>query len=215
MANAKLHQLFGKYFKTPNEYKDVLNGEIQSVNINHANKFLMVTVSFDEIISKQTLHEVQDIIKMGIEINRVKISPRYSSNLFSKNYITEIVRELQNRGKLINGFLDKCTATYKDNILTIFLENGGYELLKRGMTDVEIVKIIKEEFSLDVSVKFDGVLALSDNSEEFKAIEKITSEVDYVKEQEPMPTTPAIPRDEMEIVQFQICLLLMELMRKF
>ncbi len=59
-----------------------------------------------------------------------------------------------------NGFFNDCVLTYREGVLTITLRYGGYDILCENRCGFKIEQLIAEEFSLPVSVAFDGCLSL-------------------------------------------------------
>lgn len=149
----------------------VLGGEIIKI-VHTAN-----LTSFSIYASFKTLQKTEDVHifekNMGkrLEIENFSLMCKYTPDMFSVDYFPEIIFKLKRKFPVVNGFLDNARAEFENETLTIELKNGGYELLTKAKIDAVLPKLIFEEFSRKVSVRFCGNLCCSDEHYE-KIVEK-------------------------------------------
>jgi len=157
MERKSFLELFGKYLP-PAEYVELLSSakNVRS-RANKEARILEIRADFDEIVPKSTLYDIEKGIKEAYKINVAKILPHYPSELFTYDYVPEILRETENVGVVARGFfssydyrLDLEAGTLN---VEIPFEDGGINLLEDAKTPRVIENIIKSEFSIDISVK--------------------------------------------------------------
>ena len=70
---------------------------------------------------------------------------------------------LKNTIGVVNGFLNDAKADLKGDILTIYLANGGKEILTQANFAIHLSALIKKQFSRSMKVLLDGITKISDN----------------------------------------------------
>lgn len=109
----------------------------------------------DRLYPKKTIYSLENKIKSAYGVSSVRIFPHYPAELFSIDYIDEIIAEAKRIGIVTNGFLDNRDVKEEKGKITLSLPfgNGGMELLETAKTAGIISSIIKSEFSLDYEVE--------------------------------------------------------------
>ena len=105
----KLKELFSRY--TPDEqYVDIMEfGVVENVRINREHKLVEAEARFEKLIDKKMLYGLEDAIKKAYVLNGVRIIPKYSQELFSKEYMSEVLLEAGHRGVISRGFFNEYT----------------------------------------------------------------------------------------------------------
>ncbi|MBE6600079.1 MAG: PolC-type DNA polymerase III [Ruminococcaceae bacterium] len=152
---ASLTEKFTKY--TPNnENREWLSkASILSLRADKARRIVEVTAAIPSLIEKSRLYNVENEICQVYEYNVVKILPKYPSELFSYDYVPQILLEAENIGIVARGFFGYYTYTLDDHKLTIeipFTVNG-IKFVCDAKTPEIIENIIKSEFSIDIKVE--------------------------------------------------------------
>lgn len=144
----------------------LLKGEIIQIQADKAKRTLDIQISLQELTERSVLLQAEQHITEKLGVNRIGLYPRYPSDLFTSEYLPDLILAVKRQGALVNGFFDDCRADYIDGTLRVYLSHGGFDILKKIGCDRMLRQVIREEFSLDVPVEFDGVLELSQEERE-------------------------------------------------
>ena len=132
----------------------MLAGIAVGVRAEKERKLIEVRASFPRLISKIELYELEEKIKRSYAVNLVRILPVYNSELFSAEYIPQVIMETERIGYVSRGFFSECKYTLEGNLITITIPStdGAVDIMYKAKTNEVISNIIKSEFSIDVNV---------------------------------------------------------------
>ncbi len=176
----KLKELFNRY--TPDEqYVDIMElGVVENVRVSRESKLVEAEARFEKLIDKKKLYGLEEAIKKAYVLNGVRIIPKYSQELFSENYMSEVLLEAGHRGVISRGFFNEYTLVTEGNKIGINISftNGGIELLYSAKTPEVISQIIKDEFGLEYKID----IARDENSGYDFSADIREREIKYVEE---------------------------------
>ena len=172
MAKKTLSQLFGRYEPSPGRCTQIMRsaGDYK-FRTNKEEKYIELRVEFRSILSKRDLQALEEEIKAAYQLNYVHIIPVYDPEMFTENYVDEMLVELQRRGAVAHGFfydydyevdMEKREITVK-----IGFSNGGIQLLYNDDTPQIAEQIIRDEFGLEFKVSIVRDEAMADKLKEF------------------------------------------------
>ncbi|MCI8589526.1 MAG: PolC-type DNA polymerase III [Clostridiales bacterium] len=149
-----LLEVFKKYNPTPAERMLLESGISRGVRVDREHKLIEVDATFEQIINKIELYEIEAHIKKAYEVNSVRICPKYESSLFEPRYIPQVIMETERIGTVSRGFFDGFQYACQDNVITIDIQstNGGVLLLNEAKTNDVIKQILMDEFSLSFEI---------------------------------------------------------------
>ena len=127
---------------------------------------LRIEVDFPTLVEKETLYRIEAEIAEAYDLNYVKLMPHYPPELFSADYIPELLKETERVGIVARGFF----RTYRHrldmegNQLTIEIPiiREGVMLLVNARTPDIMGRILKSEFGLDIAVSVENTEDLQD-----------------------------------------------------
>jgi DNA polymerase-3 subunit alpha (Gram-positive type) len=154
VAQKKLKELLNKYL-APSDFEDILDdGIVIRSRIDKDKRFLEVTASFTNLISKDLLYKLEAQVSEVYRLNSFKILPHYPSTLFSYSYVPEILLEAERVGIVAKGFFSDYTYELNGTTLDIHIpfSKNGVMLLEDASTPSVIEKIIQSEFDLNIHV---------------------------------------------------------------
>jgi hypothetical protein len=95
-------------------------------------KIMEITAYFPELVEKAELYRIQEEIRNAYDLNRVKILPKYPSELFDEHYVPQLLAETEEVGIVARGFFKDCDWNFvgDDITVTISYEEGGVKLMK-------------------------------------------------------------------------------------
>lgn len=125
-------------------------------------------VSFSHLVPAQDIIALEHELEIRLEIHAVRIFPTYPSQLFSMDYISDLVVFLKREMAVVNGFVDGAEFHFVEDKLEIQLHNGGYEILEKYHVADHFSKLIAAFFSKQLYVKFVGTSCVT--KDEFEAI---------------------------------------------
>ena len=153
-----LIEIFDKSDELKNHRELFENGIIQDFKIFKSQKKIEIILFFNEIVPKNILISVVKDIKSIYQLNALKIFSRYDSALFSEKYYSEILSYILLKMPSNKRFLEGSEATLENDTITITLMEAGANILTHNGTIDEIIKLIKDEFGLEIKVNIkDGV----------------------------------------------------------
>ena len=155
-------------YTPPSEYRDILaDAEVLSVEADREARLLRVRVSLTYLVSKGDLYRIEEGVKEAYNLSFVQILPSYPPELFSLDYVPEILREAGRVCSVANGFFNHASVAEEDNTVEISIPfgGGGISLLTIAKTEEALANILMSEFSLVKSFK----IRTSDEQESFYA----------------------------------------------
>jgi len=152
-----LTQILKKFTPSPSEFQILESARDIHLRADNERRILEINASFPAIIHKNELYNLENNIKAVYELNAVKILPHYSSELFSAEYMPQILTEANRVGVVANGFFYSYEYEINGDAITVKIPfgNGGMELLRGAGTAEVISNIIYSEFSQRYSVSFE------------------------------------------------------------
>lgn len=112
-------------------------------------------VKFDKLVPYNSVIEFEKLLE-SIFYTNIRLYCKYPSELFSLDRYDDIILKLKRKLAVVNGFLNNADVEFKDNIITICIKNGGYDMLIRSDFCGEFAKLVKEEYDVDVKVVLTG-----------------------------------------------------------
>lgn len=189
--------LIGQYLS---EYADnipekIKSGRILKIAVANSNTALSFFVSFNELQSFDDVSDFENFLKTALGVSSVELKCKYTPDKFTADYYPEIINRIINSVPMVNGFLDNSEAVLSGNILKIELKNGGCELLRRAKIESLLPQVIFEEFSLNVTIEFCGLLSNDEDAHEQMKADVIAQMPVVIAEEKPKSkdaSTPAL-----------------------
>lgn len=161
-------EVFGNYIDKQKINNDLLNGIVTDVSVNSSSRTIEVCLDFTSYVSHKDIHNAEKSIKNSVlALNRSKILPHYSKDLFSLDYFDDFVSELKLSMPRINGTFQGATAQIHGDTIVINLQNGGKAILDSVKFDMALSKLIAREFDLNFSITYEGITEIDGESKEY------------------------------------------------
>lgn len=157
-----LENLIEKYVDTE-KLKDVIkNCTLKNVKIDMKNRIMYIDAFFSALVKRDYLFAAEKTIAASpLMLSGCYIRPKYDASLFTVDYYPELVSELKRRIATLNGTLKGSTVRVEGERLIITLSHGGVDVLLAQKVDKTMADLIRDEFSLNFSVHFDGITSLN------------------------------------------------------
>ena len=151
-----LLERFTKY-QPSNELLSYMQATVLALRIDKEQRMMEVDISSSIIIPKQKLYRIEDEIKQAYALNYFRINPKYPAELFSSDYLDELVIESYRQGIVSKGFFEDYSTVFTEDsiIFKVPFIFGGISLLSNGKTGEVISKIIFDEFGKRVQVRIE------------------------------------------------------------
>ncbi len=168
-------EVFEKYLNTEELDPAILNGEVKRTALCSADRSVTVYLTLDELVKRTELHKAESFVKRAFSLRSAEIKPFFGGSLFTPDYFHELVDDLKvRRFPRINGTFGGCETEYDGETLRISLKNGGKAMLDDIKFDVELQRMINEEFDLSVKVVYDGVTEINADSQAYTELQHNT-----------------------------------------
>ena len=148
---------FYKYFSNYIDERDLQSiayARILHMSVEKDARVLNLELTNDEVVDYSTIERIQKSICGNMNLKKVLISLKYPKSLFDIENIEKIISPIRQTHTVVNGFFDGVDAEVEDNTLTLCLKKGGKELLEAQKVDIEISKLIYNQFDIDMDVSF-------------------------------------------------------------
>ena len=180
------------------------------------NRALQMELDFPRLVEKEELYRIEEQVAEAYGLNYVKFLPHYPAELFSADYVPELLKETERVGVVARGFFRTYRYELKENTLIIRIpfSEAGIQLIRNAHTPDIMGRILHSEFGLDITVSIeiaeDFSEAMMDESqaERLAAMDKQILEADRqyamsVAERraaEAQANQPAKPAEETQIL---------------
>ena len=114
-----------------------------------------VTFSLPFLCDKIDLYAMENQLCQLYGLTLLRLLPSFPPELFSKDYMPQVLMESKRVGAVSNGFFNDCDIKIEEDKITLSVPftAGGVELLDLGRTGDIIAGIIRSEFSLSYQVE--------------------------------------------------------------
>lgn len=160
----KLVELLSEYNEIiPN---DAGEGEVlKFVHTKNMQSF-HIYIKCGRIVNEESVAKLETDLKKLLSVEDFRIICKYTPDMFTADYFSNLVFRLKRQFPVVNGFLDDAEAVYEQNVLTVNLKHGGYELLHNNRLESSVSRMIMESFSLNLETVLTGELSVSDEKYE-------------------------------------------------
>ena len=173
MSDKRIGDIFKKFTPQNKGQSDLFEKSFNTtVQADKEKRMYNVLFSYPTIVPKKILYALESNLEEFYELARVRLLPRYPAELFTPDYMPEILEEAKRCGVAVSGFVQKYKIlTQGDKIkVEIPFEEGAKVLLELAESESLIRGIIKSEFGIDMDVEF--------------VLEDIGAPIDYFAERE-------------------------------
>ncbi len=159
-------EFFGAYIEASRLPSPVCNGCISTLQIDTNNRMITADVAFPSLVERRVLYDVEKRIAACKELKLAdaRIIPTFPADSFTVDYYPSLVLELKRREASVNGTLTDSKARMESDKLIVTLTHGGGDLLISRHVDRTLSKLINEEFGINLTVEFDGILTIDSSN---------------------------------------------------
>ena len=159
-------------------------GEITRLVLYRDDRRAMIEVVSQKLLDSSLVERVQKSIGDGLKLNKIDLKIKYPKSLFSLEDIEKILSPVRLENQMVNGFFDGVEAEIEDNVLTIFLKNGGKDILEKQGIDKAISNYIYSAFDFDIDVSFMEVQSFDVEKAVHEAYEQKREQEKAIKEEQ-------------------------------
>ncbi len=148
----KLNERFPKY-SPANELDSYMQAEVLGIRVDKELRMMEVDISSSLIIPKRILYRIEGEISEAYRLNHFVIYPKYSPELYSLEYIDDLILETYRQGVVSRGFFEDYSISTDDNgtvVIKVPFLQGGIDLLDGADTASVMSKIVSNEFNVNV-----------------------------------------------------------------
>ena len=154
--NSNFISLFGGIFNDEKIKELISNFELLSMKIYKDKNLMKMEIFSDRIVKGGDAEKIQGEIEKALGIGTVELIITMPSQIFSEEYYSTLVKEVNTAIAASNGFFKDSNASFDGTTLKINLAHGGIEILKECGCDTFMSGLIKRRFSRDVEIQFCG-----------------------------------------------------------
>ena len=145
---------FDKFIPNQDQYEILKSVSDYTLRVNKEHRIIEACIYLDKLVSKDKLYRIEHDLAGAYELNRVKLLPKYPSELFSYDYIPQILTETEAIGVVARGFFGNYTYELSNDelLISIPFTKSGVMLLEDANTPIVIQNIIFSEFGRKIKV---------------------------------------------------------------
>lgn len=152
MTGKSLAELFSKYPPQTEKQREILEGSDNSkVRADKERAFYEVTFESPKTITKKELYRLESNLAEFYELNSVRLLPKYAPELFTPEYVPEVLEEGKRIGVAIRGFFRQYKVTCDDDCVMVEIpfDEGAMVILDLAHSAEVFEGIVKREFGID------------------------------------------------------------------
>ncbi len=187
-----IKELFADYIPLiPNS---IGNGELLKVSCSEKARELNVFASFDRIQQHESIADFENAMKKELSLSVFTLNCRYSPSLFNEKCMPDMISLIKGRMHVINGYFEGAEYKYSDNTVYVELKSSGGSVLKKANVDIELEKLIREIFSINVKVVINASMSEQTDDDYAERMSEIIASMPV-----PEDIPPEIPSNSIDI----------------
>ncbi|MBQ4353835.1 MAG: PolC-type DNA polymerase III [Clostridia bacterium] len=121
-----------------------------TIRISREQRIAEVGITLPKLYKKKFIYALEEEIRAGYELSQVRILTHYKPELFTTDYMDEILAETARVGVVCSGFFNNYELEKQDDRVAILIpfSQGGLTLLDLAQTAHVIEGIISSEFGI-------------------------------------------------------------------
>ena len=159
------------------------NGEISVFKVSRENRSLKIGLFLDSFVSFNDISNAENQIAKNMDLKKVVIEPRFPKSEFDISNIEGILQYIKRDKAVVNGFFDGVEAELEDNTLTLFLKNGGKDVLEAQKINEIVSMDLYRLFGVDYDISFLEVQSFDIEKAVKEAVEKKHKEEEQKREE--------------------------------
>ena len=165
-----LLERFPKYSPS-SELDQYMMAEVLTIRVDKEKRFMEVDISSSVIIPKRELYRIESEISEAYRLNYFRIFPKYPADLFTIDYVDDLIFESYRTGMVARGFFEDYSVVNDEGAIIIKVPfiMGGIALLAEAETAEVMSKIVLDEFGIKVQIKIEQREDYKRNAEAFEA----------------------------------------------
>ncbi len=165
-----LLERFPKYSPST-ELDQYMMAEVLTIRVDKEKRFMEVDISSSVIIPKRELYRIESEISEAYRLNYFRIFPKYPADLFTIDYVDDLIFESYRAGMVARGFFEDYSVVNDEGTIIIKVPfiMGGIALLAEAETAGVMSKIVLDEFGIKVPIKIEQREDYKRNAEAFEA----------------------------------------------
>ncbi len=162
---------FNKYTPDENARKILAGISRYSFRADREKRILEISIDLPSAAPKNALYSIEKAIAAAYNLRLVRILPHYPENLFTLDYMHEVVTEAHRVGYVTNGFFDSYALSEDGDTIKIAIDfpDGGVGLVCKAGTEDIMSRIIEAEFGIRKKIK---IVGSGKASEHFRAFDE-------------------------------------------
>ena len=177
---------FSNYFSNyvdNNLLARLANGEISEFKVSRENRSLKIGLFLDSFVGFNDISNAENQIAKNMDLKKVVIEPRFPKSEFDISNIEGILQYIKRDKAVVNGFFDGVEAELEDNTLTLFLKNGGKDVLEAQKINEIVSMDLYRLFGVDYDISFLEVQSFDIEKAVKEAVEKKHKEEEQKREE--------------------------------
>ena len=150
-------EILYKYSPDPTARAILNQAQNPVVRADKENRALQMELDFPRLVEKDELYRIEEDVAKAYGLNYVKFLPHYPAELFTADYVPELLKETERVGVVARGFFGTYRYELKENslIIRIPFSEAGIRLIRSAHTPDIMGRILHSEFGLDIRVSIE------------------------------------------------------------
>ena len=154
---------FGELFENFHELipRSMENGEVLKLYCDLDQSHIKTVVKYDTPLPYDVVSECAHKLERAVNVRYFEICCKYTPDKLTAAYFPELVKYLKQRCAVVNGYFDGAEAEYSMGCFNITLKRGGKQILETANFEHIFRDLVRELFSVEVSVALGGITEIS------------------------------------------------------
>ncbi len=156
MEQRTLGALFAPYLPADCLTDTMREGTVESLELDHPQHRLSVTVAFPETVEATRLVEVERRLAAAFALHAVEVQPRYPREALNQGALVQVVEHLRRMNVAVNGTFMDAVFSLTESKLTVECVHGGVNILRATDVPRQLKHLIATQYGCTLEVELVG-----------------------------------------------------------